>query len=144
MREATLYPLLSTHQERGREKDTTVCGGRDRERHIYTSDSNSVHVEVAGGRRGGNFGYFLLQYEGEYFSPAVVPPNILSGPALQCHCRQMTFVLCCFGKILHGPQMRVTLTPMSRRAHKLITLCSFHGAGQFPNTKRRWCWRDIQ
>ena len=53
-------------RERGKKKDTTICGGQEREKFVYQSDSNSVHIEVAGGRRGGNFGYFLLQYEGSY------------------------------------------------------------------------------
>ena len=51
-------------RERGKKKATTICGGQQREKFMYQSDSNSVHIGVAGGRRGGNFGYFLLRYEG--------------------------------------------------------------------------------
>ena len=51
-------------KERGKAKDTSICGGRDRETSVYLSETNSVHIEVAGGKRGGNFRYFLLQYEG--------------------------------------------------------------------------------
>ena len=51
-------------KERNKKKNTTVCGGQERERSMYLSDTNSVHIEVAAGRRGGNFGYFLLHYEG--------------------------------------------------------------------------------
>ena len=58
------YALI---KERSKQKDTTVCGGQERKKWVYLSDSNSVHIEVAGGRRGGNFGYFLLRYEGLSF-----------------------------------------------------------------------------
>ena len=53
---------------KNKEKDIEkpLCGGLERERHVYLSETNSVKIEVAGGRRGGNFGYFMLQYEGLY------------------------------------------------------------------------------
>ncbi len=55
----------ATIRENTREKETTVCGGTDRSRHVYTSDSHIVQIQMAGGKHGGAFGHFLLKYEGK-------------------------------------------------------------------------------
>ena len=51
-------------KDKEKDKEKSLCGGLERERHAYLSETNSVRIEVAGGKRGGNFGYFMLQYEG--------------------------------------------------------------------------------
>ena len=53
----------ATLREKGTEKPSMVCGSRDRVSQVYVSSTNEVTVEVAEGKRGGNFGYFLLMYE---------------------------------------------------------------------------------
>ena len=46
-------------------RSVTVCGGSDRMKHIYESDTNSVEVRFLGTTANRNRKNFVLEYEGE-------------------------------------------------------------------------------
>ena len=52
-------------RERSRPKGLTVCGGQERERHIYTSVGHAVEIRVLGTSTDKDPPYFLLKYEGK-------------------------------------------------------------------------------
>ena len=52
-------------KEEGRHEVQTICGGRKRVRHVYTSLSNRVEIRIMNGGGGQQRQqYFLLHYEG--------------------------------------------------------------------------------
>lgn len=50
-------------EERGASRSTIICGGEQREKHVYTSVTYEVEIHIMG-RRAKN-SYFLLKYEGK-------------------------------------------------------------------------------
>lgn len=42
----------------------TVCGGKQRERHVYLSRSNRVEIRIFARKKTANFPFFLMRYEG--------------------------------------------------------------------------------
>lgn len=61
----------ATLREKGKDKPSLICGSRERVSTAYLSDTNEVRIEVAEGKRGGNFGYFLLMYESMYYTTGI-------------------------------------------------------------------------
>lgn len=54
----------ATMREQGKDQEIFVCGGTERVRHIYTSETHSIRIKLEGGRHGGAFGHFLIKYQG--------------------------------------------------------------------------------
>ena len=78
-----LYPLFQTQltpigsevchayaiirEKDGSSEAVTVCGGRERFRHVYYSRSNQVEVRVFGRKNTDKSPQFLLKFEGRSF-----------------------------------------------------------------------------
>ncbi len=58
--------IYANIKERTMAGSVTVCGGDQRERTIYTSETDSVQIEVANMKLSKNVAYFLFKYEGMY------------------------------------------------------------------------------
>lgn len=62
-RYCTVYASI---KESSKERRTTLCGGRLREKPVYTSSSNTLDIEITGVSTPGQQLYFILKYEGGY------------------------------------------------------------------------------
>ena len=57
--------VYATIKEKSLGRSVTVCGGRARHKHVYTSDTNEVEIRILSGQSPPNQAvYFLLEYQG--------------------------------------------------------------------------------
>ena len=56
-------------RERPLARGHTVCGGEQRIKHVFTSQTNEVDIRILGGNSNAenNAQYFLLEFQGEFF-----------------------------------------------------------------------------
>ena len=57
--------MYGTLKEETAERSTTVCGGNERERYVYTSVTNSVELRIVGKASPERGEMFLFKYEGK-------------------------------------------------------------------------------
>lgn len=67
-------PRLMIIKERANPKDTPVCGGKTRHRHLYMSVSHYLELHVLNDEVGNSRGQFLVYYEA-VGCPDIVPPK---------------------------------------------------------------------
>ena len=60
-----LCRVYATLRERSPGRSVTVCGGRQRERHVYTSDTNVVELRILHNQAANEPVYFLFRYRGK-------------------------------------------------------------------------------
>ena len=58
--------VYATLREPGVARSETVCGGPQRERHVYLSTANVVEIRVVGQDNADTSQYFMLKYRGQY------------------------------------------------------------------------------
>ena len=65
--DSPICQVYATIKENTQTRDVTVCGGRERQRHLMISDTNEVEIQIV--NHGGQEvrPYFMLKYEGEAF-----------------------------------------------------------------------------
>ncbi len=58
--------VYATIKEKSLGRSITVCGGRSRHQHVYTSDTNEVEIRILSGQAAppSQTVYFILQYQG--------------------------------------------------------------------------------